>query len=49
LRYLHVLVGGIGSLDRFVLTDRMLRLGRRQNALLSCVGGCPRGKTYTFK
>jgi len=32
LRYFPLLVGGIRSLDRFVLNDRMLHLGRRRSA-----------------
>jgi len=39
MRYSHVFIGGIGSLNRLVLGDHVLRLGRRRRVRLTCPGG----------
>ena len=41
--------GGTGSLNRLVLGDPMLWLGRRRSARLSWVGGYPGGEYVFFE
>jgi len=49
LRYFLVFGGGNGPLKRFIISDCMLLLGRRQSAWLSCTGGCSRCKNILLE
>jgi len=47
-RYSPVFIGGIRSLNRLVLGDHVLRLGRWWSARLSCIGGLLQRKGRTL-
>ena len=49
MRYFSILVEGIWSLNRFILSYSVLRLGRKKGAWLSCTGSCFGCKVVFFE